>query len=153
MQIARRSISVALVSAMLALVPNIVSAQDSKKPPKKLDVVRPIPETKADRDAFSGSESRIAAMNFVNADCSSGPVPNLRIVTPPQNGEYRLEEITIPVDRKADNSRAVCNGKPVKAVGVFYKSKPDFIGYDSIIVDVDFKRGVVRRFSYKITVR
>ena len=105
------------------------------------------------REVFTGNESRIAAMNYVNADCSPGPVPGLRIVTAPQNGEYRLEEITIPVDRRANDTRASCNGKPVTAVGVFYKSKAGFNGEDTMAIDVDFKSGFIRHYDYKITVR
>jgi hypothetical protein len=105
------------------------------------------------REVFTGNESRIAAMNYVNADCSPGPVPALRIVTAPQNGEYRLEEMTIPVDRRANDSRASCNGKPVTAVAVFYKSKAGFNGEDTMAIDVDFKSGFIRHYDYKITVR
>jgi len=146
-----------LPAASLALAfslnPSAAAAQDSKKPAAKADIARPIPETDFNRDAFSGNEIRLATMNSVNADCTSGPVPVLRIVTAPQNGEQRLEEITIPVDRKEGAPRASCNGKPVQAIGVFYKSKADFTGKDNIVIDVDFKTGVVRRFNYKITVR
>lgn len=112
-----------------------------------------IQETPLNRDAFTGNETRIAAMHYVNTDCSSGPLPDLRIVTAPQNGEYRLDKIIYAVDRKPDDPRASCNGKPVDAVGVFYKSKPDFTGEDGLVVDVDFRTGTVRRFSYKIMVR
>ena len=110
-------------------------------------------EIRIDRVVLKGNEARIAAPNNVNADCSSGPVPNLRIVTAPANGAYRFEETSIPVDRKPDNSRAVCNGKPVSAVAVYYSAKPDFTGNDKMVVDVDFKNGTVRRFFYAIVVR
>jgi hypothetical protein len=130
-----------------------VSAQDAKKPAAKAEIARSITETNVNRDAFSGNEIRIAAMQLVNADCTSGPLPSLRIASAPQSGEQRQEEITVPVDRKAGDPRASCNGKPVNAVGVFYKSKDGFTGKDNVVIDVDFKNGTVRRFNYKITVR
>ena len=43
------------------------------------------------------------------------------------------------VDRPAGNPRANCNGKPVTAVGIFYKSNVDYVGQDNIVIDVDFK--------------
>ena len=49
--------------------------------------------------------------------------------------------------------RFSCNGKPVKAVAVFYNLKAGYTGDDNAVIDVDFKTGQVRRFSYKITVR
>lgn len=119
----------------------------------KAETVSTFNETDVNRDVFAGNEARIAAMNSVYSDCSSGPVPVLRIVTAPKIGEYRLEEITIPLDRRADDERARCNGTPVHALGVFYKPNPDATGMDTLVVDVDFKNGRVRRFNYKITVR
>lgn len=112
-----------------------------------------LPETRLTRSVFSGNEVQIAAFNFVNADCSSGPRPDLRIVTPPAHGAYRLEETTIQVDRKPDNPRASCNGKPVGAVAVIYKPEAEFTGNDGLVVDVDFRNGSVRRYVYAISVR
>lgn len=146
-------IATLLSAAALALSPAIALAQDSKKPAAKAEITRPIAETIVNRDAFTGNEIRIAAMQMVNADCTSGPLPSLRIATAPQNGEQRQEEISVPVDRKSGDPRANCNGKPVNAVGVFYKSKEGFAGKDNVVIDVDFKNGTVRRFNYKITVR
>jgi hypothetical protein len=137
--------------------PLAASAQDQKEAPAqaapKAVITRAVPETVVQREVFTGNEARIAAPNWVNTDCSSGAVPDLRIATPPANGELRQEEITMPIDRPKDNNRAICNGKPVKAMGVFYKSKAGYTGADNVVIDIDFKTGVVRRFNYKITVR
>jgi hypothetical protein len=110
-------------------------------------------EVRADKSALSGSESRIAAMNYVNMDCSSGPLPEVRIVTPPGSGELRMESIKYAVSRGAKNARAHCNGKIVDAVAVFYKSKADYAGSDEVILEVDFRAGTVKRFVYAIDVR
>jgi hypothetical protein len=126
---------------------------NSKKPDATAEVARPLPTLNLNRDVFSGSEVRIAAMNFVNADCSSGPTPDLRIVTTPLNGEIRQEEITMPVSRPPGDPRSTCNGKPVSAVAVFYKSKAEFTGKDNVVIDVDYKTGLVKRFSYQIIAR
>lgn len=142
-----------LAAVVLALTPTAGAAQEKKKPAAKAEIPKALSDTTFNREIFSGSESRIAAMNNVNIDCTSGPVPSLRIVTPPKNGAHRLEEITYLVDRPAGNARANCNGKPVAAVGVFYKSNVDYVGQDGIVIDVDFKDGTVRRYNYKISVR
>jgi len=123
------------------------------QPAAKPEIVRGLPEERFNRSVFSGNETRIAAFNYVNADCSSGPLPDLRIVTAPAHGAYRLEETTIQVDRKPDNSRASCNGKPVSAVAVHYKPTAEFVGSDDLVVDVDFRNGSVRRYIYAISVR
>jgi len=146
-------LSTAAITLLFSFNPGTATAQDSKKPAAKAEVARPIPETVLKHDAFTGNEIRLATMHYVNADCSSGPLPVLRIVTAPRNGQHRLEQVTYAVDRQPGDRRANCNGKPVDAVGVFYKSKADYTGEDSMVVDVDFKSGSVRRFSYKIIVR
>ena len=102
---------------------------------------------------MSDSETRIAATNWVNADCTSGALPTLRFVTQPQNGAIRTEETTIPIDRPASDTRASCNGKPAQAVAIFYKPNVGHTGDDTFVVDVDFHMGTVRRLNYKITVR
>lgn len=145
------------LAVVLASAPVAAAAQDAKpaeaKTPSKVVVSRAMAETALTREVFTANEARIAAMNWVNADCTSGPLPDLRITTPPKNGELRMEEITMPIDRAKDTPRFSCNGKPVKAVAVFYKSKAGYTGDDNTVIDVDFKTGQVRRFSYKITVR
>jgi hypothetical protein len=110
-------------------------------------------DTRITRDVYSGKEERIAAMNYVYADCSSGPPPDLHVIAAPKNGNYRFETTTIPVDRRADSSRAACNGKPVNAVAVYYTANDAFTGGDSMVIDVDFRNGTVRRYDYAITVR
>ena len=105
------------------------------------------------RSVLKGNETRLAAPNYLNSDCSSGPVPDLRIVSAPKNGAYRTEETSVPAERSFGNSRAACNGKPVNAVAIYYKPKDEFAGDDEMVVDVDFKDGNVRRFLYAITVR
>lgn len=153
MRAIHRLVSATMITLMLALAPTLVGAQDAKKPSSKANVARAITETTVNRDVFTGNESQIGAMHSVKADCSSGPIPVLRVFTPPQNGEYRFEETIYAVDRKPGDSRFVCNGKKVDAVSVHYKSKADFTGADNIVIDADFKNGTVRRFNFKITVR
>jgi hypothetical protein len=106
-----------------------------------------------EKQAFSGSESQIAAMNIVKADCSPGPLPEVRVVTPPSSGDVRLEPIKYAVSREKSNPRAHCNGKTVDAVAVFYKSKSDFTGADKLVLDVDFRAGTVKRYFYAINIR
>jgi hypothetical protein len=73
------------------------------------------------KGAIRFEQAGIAAMNSVHSDCSPEPVPALRVVTAPKIGGYRLEEIMIALDHRADDERAKCNGAPVRALGVFYK--------------------------------
>jgi hypothetical protein len=106
-----------------------------------------------EKEMFSGNESRIAAMNYVNADCSGGPLPEVRVVTAPEGGDVRMEPIKHTLNRDKKNHRAHCNGKTVDAVGIFYKSKNGFAGADKVILDVDFKEGAIKRYIFAINIR
>jgi hypothetical protein len=117
------------------------------------EITKAIPQTHVDRIVLSGNETRLAAPNFLNADCSSGPLPDLRIVAAPKHGTYRTEETSIAAERAAGTSLAACNGKPVNAVAIYYKPGADFTGTDDMMIDVDFKDGHVRRYVYAISVR
>ena len=92
-------------------------------------------------------------MNYVNGDCSSGPVPAVRVLTSPVNGNARVERMSVPIVRPATDILARCNGKPVDAMGVFYKSRAGFTGADTLTLDVDFRHGRVIRFVFNLNVR
>jgi hypothetical protein len=131
----------------------MVSAQETKKASAKPKIEKRLPEVEYRLDVFSGNEMRFAAMTNMRADCSSGPVPDTRIVANPTNGEIRSEQIRYIVSRSSSDSRAHCNGKEVDAIGLYYKSREGFVGEDKITVDVDYKIGTVRRYHYVIQVR
>jgi hypothetical protein len=147
--VSRLVVAIAL-TAPLAMV-SAAWSQQTKAASKKIDVA---PQKENFRKSvFSGNEIRIAQLNNVLADCSSGPVPDVRVLTKPENGELRMEEIRYIVDRPPTNNRHVCNGKEVNANGVFYRSRPEFTGRDSALLEVDFKNGSIRQFFFDITVR
>lgn len=102
---------------------------------------------------FSGNEARVLAPNWVNTDCTSGVRPDVRVASSPTSGSIRLEDIQIVVSRNSGDSRAHCNGKQVDAVGVFYRSNDGFAGQDRVVIDADFKTGVVRRYTAVIDVQ
>jgi hypothetical protein len=127
----------------------------ARKPKRRWQTIVAVSYKKIElsKTTLSGNESRIAAMNYVNADCSGGPLPAVRIVSQPSSGELRLEPIKYAVDRQAKNHRAHCNGKIVDAIAVFYRSKEQYVGADKVVLDVDFKHGGVNRYTYAIDVR
>jgi hypothetical protein len=102
---------------------------------------------------FSGNEVRIGRLYTVLADCSSGPRPDTRVVTPPANGTVRVEAAQLPADVSAGSLRAHCSGKLIDGTRVTYKSNDGFIGEDKVTIDVDYKTGTVRRLNWTIDVR
>ncbi len=74
-------------------------------------------------------------------------------MTPAANGTVRFDGIIAAVERPPGDFRAMCIGKRVISVGIFYKSNKGFVGADAVVLEIDFKQGFVGRFSYDIEVR
>jgi hypothetical protein len=145
--VSRLAVATAMVCAAFA------SSQAWSEPAKKAKITVDPQEQRYNRSVFSGNEIRFAAMHNVNADCSGGPIPQVRLRTEPAHGTVRVEEFSHIVNRAAGDARVYCNGKQVGALGLFYKSAEGFVGEDTITVEVDFKTGTVRRYRYTIEVR
>lgn len=141
--------------AMLLLLPNAdPAASQQRKEGEKSDIKKfedTLPPFKV--STFSGNESRIHAIYLLLSNCATSGRPDVRIAKKPENGEIRFDPIKIPANAKAGSALAHCNGKEVDALGVFYKSKDNFIGEDRISLDVDYKSGFIHRYSYIVDVR
>jgi hypothetical protein len=105
------------------------------------------------RATFSGSETWMHNLYYVQSDCTSGPDPEVRMVTKPKNGDIHFEQRKVPINFAKDSPRASCNGKPVDAVSIVYQSKEGFVGTDQITLDVNYKDGNVVRYVYTVEVR
>jgi hypothetical protein len=81
----------------------------------------------------------------VRADCTSGPLPTIRLVSPPTSGKVVVKTAKV----KATNYKA-CLALEVPAYIAFYKSAPDFSGADVMSVEVSYPAG--RTEIQKITV-
>jgi hypothetical protein len=136
--------------------PQRPASQDQSAAPQRPDV-RPKgaaeTHTPFRRVAFSGNEMIMSAFNTLASDCVASVRPDVRVVTQPANGTLRYDAIIAAVERPPGDFREKCNGRRVISVGIFYKSKPGFVGTDAAVIDVDFRQGFIGRFSYDIEVR
>jgi hypothetical protein len=137
------------VLAMTAVAADQAVAQSKKA--KKADLNTT--ELQVRRSVFSGNELQALKLWWVNADCSPGELPDARVVRAASNGEVSFQEVRTAVDLPKGTARSHCNGKPVNALAMVYKSRDDFVGEDNIVIDVDFKLGLLRRYSVKVDVR
>ena len=137
------------------LVASIQTA--TSQTPTSQNVKKPPPEKTDNRQykvaTFSGSESRISQLYLVQADCTAGPQAEWRVINKPKHGELRFERMTMPISLTASSPKAHCNGKPIDAIGVYYKSKDGFVGEDRITLDVNHNVGFVSRYVYVVDVR
>jgi hypothetical protein len=82
----------------------------------------------------------------VRPDCTSGPLPIIRLANPPSSGKVEVKSAKV----KATNYKQ-CLALEVPAYIAFYKSSPDFIGDDILTIEVRYPQG--RTEMQKITVK
>jgi hypothetical protein len=90
-------------------------------------------------------DTQIGVYINVLPDCTSGPLPTIRLVSPPASGKVVVKSAKV----KATNFKA-CLALEVPAYVAFYKSPPDFLGDDVLTIEVKFAGG--RTEIQKITV-
>src|SRR3954464_13093805 len=91
-------------------------------------------------------DTQIGVYLNVLPDCTSGPLPTIRLVSPPTAGQVvvRAEKA------KGTNSKA-CLALEVPPYVAFYKSPPEFLGDDVLTIEIKYAGG--RTEIQKITVK
>jgi hypothetical protein len=95
--------------------------------------------------ALPNRDTQIGVYINVLPDCTSGPLPTIRLASPPANGKVIVKN----AKAKATNYKA-CLALEVPAYVAFYKSPPDFLGQDVLTIEVRYAGG--RTEIQKITV-
>ena len=96
--------------------------------------------------ALPNKDTQIGVYLNVLPDCTSGPLPTIRLVTPPTAGKVVVKT----AKAKATNYKA-CLALEVPAYVAFYKSPPEFSGDDVLTIEVKYAGG--RTEIQKITVK
>ncbi len=96
--------------------------------------------------AVPNKDTRIGVYLNVLPDCTSGPLPTIRLVSPPTAGKV----VVRTAKAKATNYKA-CLALEVPAYVAFYKSPPEFLGDDVLTIEVKYAGG--RTEIQKITVK
>lgn len=100
-----------------------------------------------ERTVKSAPNRAIQVGLYVNVlpDCTSGPLPTIRLLSPPVAGKVVVKTAKV----KATNYKA-CLALEVPAFIAFYRSPPEFLGNDVMTVEVKYAGG--RTEIQKITV-
>ena len=96
--------------------------------------------------AAPNKDTQIGVYLNVLPDCTSGPLPTIRLATPPSSGKVVVKTAKL----KATNYKA-CLALEVPAYVAFYKSPPEFLGDDILTIEVKYPGG--RTELQKITVK
>src|SRR3954469_8210936 len=95
--------------------------------------------------AAPNKDTQIGLYVNVLADCTSGPLPTIRLAAPPASGKVLVKTAKV----KATNYKA-CLALEVPAYVAFYKSPPEFLGDDVLTIEIKYAGG--RTEIQKITV-
>ena len=92
-----------------------------------------------------GVDIRIGMYINVQSDCTSGPLPTIRLVSPPEHGRVNVKKANV----RATNYKQ-CLALSVPGYVAFYRSRPGFSGTDVLTLEIKFPGG--RTEVQKITV-
>ncbi len=95
----------------------------------------------------AGKDIRVGVYINVKADCSSGPLPTIRLVDQPVNGN-----VTVKSGKVNARNYKQCLALEVPAYIAFYKSNPGFGGTDRFTLEVKYPDGRTEVQKLNVTV-
>lgn len=81
-------------------------------------------------------DTQIGVYLNVQPDCTSGPLPTIRLATPPTSGKVVVKTAKV----KATNYKS-CLALEVPAYVAFYKAPAEFLGNDVMTIEVKYPNG------------
>jgi hypothetical protein len=95
-----------------------------------------------DRDA------RVGIYTNIRPDCTTGPLPMIRLVTPPTHGAVTVKRGTL----KATNLKQ-CLATEVPAFVAFYRAAREFSGTDDFVLEISLAEGrkVLEHFRVNVS--
>ena len=97
--------------------------------------------------AQPGRDLRVGIFTNIRPDCSSGPLPAIRLVSAPAHGSVSVKRATL----KATNFKQ-CLAAEVPAFVVFYRAAQDFNGADTFDVEISSVGGRKQIQHFRVNV-
>jgi hypothetical protein len=97
--------------------------------------------------AAPGRDVRVGVFTDIRPDCTSGPLPAIRLATPPAHGSVKVKRGTL----KATNVKQ-CLAIEVPAFVAFYHAAADYSGADDFELEIGLPNGHKRRERVHVTV-
>lgn len=95
-----------------------------------------------------GHDLRVGIYTDIRQDCTSGPLPAIRLAMPPAHGAVSVKRGTL----KATNIKQ-CLATEVPAFVAFYRATPDYRGSDQFALEISWPDGrkQLQRFRIDVT--
>lgn len=100
-----------------------------------------------DLQAAPGRDLRVGIFTAIRPDCTSGPLPAIRLASPPAHGTVTVKRGML----KATNFKQ-CLATDVPAFVAFYRAKEDFSGVDEFDLEISSVGGHKQIQHFKVTV-
>jgi uncharacterized membrane protein len=97
--------------------------------------------------AAPGKEVRVGVYTTVRPDCTSGPLPAIRLATPPAHGAVTVKRGTL----KATNLKQ-CLATEVPAFVAFYRAADNFNGTDAFDLEITLAGGGKQLQHFRVLV-
>ena len=97
--------------------------------------------------AATGKVVRILVAPNLKLDCTNGPLPEIKVMNAPKNGS-----LITKAGKLKTPARFRCPNREAAAQAVFYQSRPDFTGSDSVTLEIKTPDGTVQTHDIRITV-
>ncbi|HLN38593.1 MAG TPA: hypothetical protein VK337_12485 [Xanthobacteraceae bacterium] len=97
--------------------------------------------------AAPGRDVRAGVFTDIRPDCTSGPLPAIRLATPPAHGNVTVKRGTL----RATNIKQ-CLAIEVPAFVAFYRAAADYSGADDFELEISSPNGHKRRERVHVTV-
>lgn len=94
-----------------------------------------------------GKSIRIGVYVNVKPDCTSGPLPMIRLAGPPEHGKVAVKRVKV----QATNYRQ-CLALDVPGYIAFYQSQPGFSGSDRVTLEIKHPDGRIEIQKITVTV-
>jgi hypothetical protein len=97
--------------------------------------------------AAPGRDARVGIYTNIRPDCTSGPLPAIRLVAAPAHGAVSVKRGTL----KATNFKQ-CLGIEAPAFVAFYRAAADFSGTDEFELEIGLAGGRKELQHFRVTV-
>jgi hypothetical protein len=96
----------------------------------------------------SGKDIQIGVYVNIRPDCTSGPLPTIRLTEPPAHGKVTVKKASL----NATNYKQ-CLALTAPAYVAFYRADKDFLGDDNVVLEVRYPQGRQETQHITITIR
>ncbi|MEH3118623.1 MAG: 4-aminobutyrate aminotransferase [Methylorubrum populi] len=95
----------------------------------------------------AGKQARLVIVPNLKKDCSAGPMPEIKVVTPPKSGSLITKAGKLKTPAKYR-----CPNKEAEVQAIFYQPNGGYAGPDGVVVEIRNADGEVEKRDIRITV-